>query len=68
MGASRLDQYRAQVERQMKKLYGVTLEFLGDDPKEWLEDFCKQNVTPKEFALQYGEKYDLFLKSEFMMD
>lgn len=66
MGASRLDQYRTQVERQMKKLYGVTLKELGDDPDGWLQDYCERKVPPKEFALEYGEKYDLTLASEWM--
>lgn len=69
MRASGLSKYHDQVNVELKRLYGVTWEDLGeesDDPR--LAFAYDDKESPKEFALWYGEKYDLTLKSELMLD
>lgn len=62
-----LEKYIELVDAEMVKLYGVTFKDLGvgdvSDPwfGNWIKDACEKQVPPREFANEYGDKYDLIL-------
>lgn len=50
--------YEEAVSREMKRLYGITWNDAGGED-ELLVREMRDGTTPDEFALWWGEKYDL---------
>ena len=58
MDDDRFRRYEEAVSRELKRMYGITWVDAGGED-ELLKGVMMDGSTPEEFALWWGEKYDL---------
>lgn len=62
MGSDRLKKFQDELDPILVRLYGCTWDALGNTTEELGERWLQSGVmSPKEFALWYGERYHLDL-------